>query len=486
MTKTLKEKLKKKLAKGRVVVKEVVHEPMELKLPPKPRAQRMPRAKLTISEQASAIEDADSRMAVAQMLDTDAMFRKFIENATDSKLRFLVAGPVGNELSTVNWVTSTKMVANTVQWSAGTEQSLRVWACPAPQQHVIVGNGYDVAGAVTSVLTYNVQGYATLASQYESVSCSGITIVVKALSPELNKGGLVTLTNYQNQNSVAALTRGDVYNTDNYQWPPNSTEKARIALVSNSWEDDFCERSPTATPPASCGCALVEIASPFSSTGQVESYEIIVYAAWAGIPLANIYAAEGASGTAKPTPSCVSESKARLFLAAELARLPQYCTARCVARDGMVDPKAWLVDNVKTGKSAYDSFSKAFSGQGGATGVLGNLWDGAKAVGSVVSNILGLFSREERLARILLSLHPTNRRDLWEFVRNHDIPTDAQLEAVINCEHWKRHNRPPDRPTMVHMFGDESKEYDVVTPMSARPRPRPAAINTQLSVGPRV
>lgn len=476
MTKTLRAKMMDKLKKGRVTVKMEPPQPkpVELKVAaPKEKAPRRRKQLGNITMEASAIEDADSKMAVAQMLDTDAMFRKYIENSTDSKLRFLVAGPSGNELSTVNWVTSTKIIANTIQWASGTEQSYRLWAMPAPANHVYVGTAFDSAGAVTATTGYNVQGYSNLSAQYESVSCSGICVVVKALSPELSKGGLVTVTNYQNIATIAALTRADVYNTDNYQWPPNSTEKVRCSLVSNSWDDDWAERAPTASPPTGAGCVLVEIASPYSATGQVESYEIIVYACWAGVPLANIYSAEGASGTAKPTPSCVSEAKSRLFLAAELARLPQYCTERCVARDGMVDPKSWLVDNIKTGKSAYSSFSKAFSGEGGATGVLGNLWDGAKAVGSVVGNILSLFGRDERIARILRSLHPKNRRDLWDYVRTHDIPTDAQLDAVITYEHWKRHNQPPDEPTAVHLFQEEEK-FELVTPAF---RPRPASIN---------
>lgn len=396
--------------------------------PPKKIAKRKGRSKIkssavSTSAQVSAMEDADSAQAVFQMTDADAVYARWVENATESKTRFMVAPPSANELATVNWATATRLTVTTVPWAAGTEQSARVWLNPAPNGHVTVATAFDVSGKATAYTGYNVQGYSNLAAQYESIQFAGGILVVKALSPELNKGGLVTGTCYQNVGSgytaIMGLSRADVYNLDCYQWPPNSTEKARFCLISNSWSDDFGERSPTGTPNPTDGCAMVEIAAP---SGVAETYEIIAYACWAGVPLASIFSAEAASGTAKPTPSCVSESKARLHMTLALAKLPQFCTARCVAADGVKDPRAWLVDSYDKGKSAYDSFSKAFSGKGGFTGTIGNLWDGARAVGGFLGNIGSLFSEEEIVARMTVGMHPDRLALIAKHIKAHGLP----------------------------------------------------------------
>lgn len=473
MTKTKKVIIKTKVKKERPKVEVIKVRPK--KRVAKKKAKKHAKgggASMTLA--LSAMEDQDCMMSVQQMLNADAVYHKFVEASTEAKVRFMVGPPAGNELNTVNWVTATRLVLSTYQWSAGTEQSLRVWAAPSPNSHVTYGTGYDAAGAVTSTFTMNVQGYANLAAQYESVSCSGLLMVIKSITPELNKGGLVTLTNYQNVGAasanVIALTRGQIYNMDCYQWPPNSVEKARIPFVSNSWNDDFVERAPTAGYANGDGCVLIEVASP---AGVAETYEITVYACWAGVPLANIYSAEASSGMAKPTPSCVSEPKVRLMISNALGKLPLYSTARCVARDGVTDPRAWLMDTYDKGKSAYDSFSSAWSGKGGATGVVTSVYRGVQALGGVVSNLFSLFDDEERLCRILLSMDDKALRLLRDYLRTHDLPDRKQLEAIVTHKWWTRKNAPPLPPPKVTLY--EEKSFDLVEP------PSPAASVTRRS-----
>lgn len=423
----------------------------------------------------TSAEEADSTQCMFQMFNADACYRRMVENDMFERSRFMVGPPVDTRPCSVNWVTSTKVILSSIAWTAATQEgSLRCWATPNPNGHVAYATAFDANGAITATASTNVQGYSTLAANYDVVACTGIVMVVKCLTAEMAKGGICTFTNYQaigaGATAITSLTRSQLYNLDNYQWPPNSVEKGRSTFFSSDWAADYAFKSPTASADATTGCVIVQADSSTSSgltvpTGQ---YEIIVYACWSGVPIASIFSAEAASGTQKPVPDCVSGPMVKSLASAALSKLPLYSTARCVAPDGNGTPQSWqdgamgwYNETFANGRRAYDSFSKAFSGKGGVTGVFSNLWDGAKAAGSVISSIAGLFGDDEVLARMFLALDPKRRELLWEYARTHPHPpSTADCEAAINFAVWERKNAKPLPPAQVYIC-DDKKSADV-------------------------
>jgi len=179
-----------------------------------------------------------------------------------------------------------------------------------------------------------------------------------------------------------------------------------------------------------------------------------------------------------------------MLYAAELAKMPVWSPARCVARDGATNPLSWG-DGIKAiqgayskGRDAYGSFSKAFSGQGGATGVLGNLWEGAKSLGGAFSNVFGLFGREETVARMFLGMHPDRRKLLWTYIKEHDCPpTDEECAKIINYQWYLRKTRKALPPPEFHLEDKKSADDDVVL-VEGRgyPAPLPSYVGTHIPV----